>query len=276
MLFYKLLIFSCLFCTVANATDFLLGLGVEADSTDGRAISTFADIEYSDKTWLSLVAVQSETDGVTSSNETTFLSVNVDSFFDPVGLRIGAGYWGNSNVLDSQDLSMSLYINGNSGSLSIDFERRKFEFLLQAEALSRQPVEFSADGLGISSRLAFSQNIIFYLGGMAYDYSKDLRVLPNINSLAYISRSRLSAVGNLIEHQLSAGLEYRFGLKSVDFAISQWQIAIDDSRVDSYSIGYLTPVFDRFDTELRLSLDQSETYGKTTAVSFYLYYFGGS
>ena len=91
MLFYKLLIFSYLFCTVANATDFLLGLGVEADSTDGRAISTFADIEYSDKTWLSLVAVQSETDGVTSPNETTFVSVNVDSFFDTVGLRIGGG-----------------------------------------------------------------------------------------------------------------------------------------------------------------------------------------
>ncbi len=276
MSFYKLLPSLCLFCASADATDFLLGLGVEGDSADGRAISAFADIEYGDKAWLSFAGIKSETDAITRSNEIVFAELNVDYFFDPVGLRIGGSYWGDSDILDSRDVSMSLYVVGNAGSMSIDYQKRKFEFDLQTGLSRGQTVEFSVDGFGISSRLAFSERINFYLGGMVYDYSKDLRIQPDINLLAYVSRSRLTAIGSLIDHRISTGLEYRFGLKSVDVSVGQWQTAVDDRRVDSYSFGFLTPVLDRFDAEFRLSLDKSETYGKTTAVSFHLYYFGGS
>jgi hypothetical protein len=51
---------------------------------------------------------------------------------------------------------------------------------------------------------------------------------------------------------------------------------VDGSEVDSFSVGFLTPVSDRVDMEFRISLDDPEAFGKTTSFSFYVYYFGGS
>ena len=54
------------------------------------------------------------------------------------------------------------------------------------------------------------------------------------------------------------------------------QTAVDGGRVESYSVGFLTPMTDRTDVEMRLSVDYSENFGQTTAISVYFYYFGGS
>ena len=115
-----------------------------------------------------------------------------------------------------------------------------------------------------------------FAGGMAYEYSRDLRIQPDISVLAFISRSRLSMINNLIDHQFNGGIEFRFGLRSLDLTAGEWQTAIDGGRIHSFSLGFLTPLGDRFDGEFRLSLDDSEFFGRTTAFSFYLYYFGGS
>ena len=98
----------------------------------------------------------------------------------------------------------------------------------------------------------------------------------HIDVLAFISNSRLSMINNLIDDRFTGGLEYRFGLRSIDVTAGQWQTAVDGSRINSYSVGFLTPIGDRYDFEFRLSLDESDTYGRTTAFSFFLYYFGGS
>jgi hypothetical protein len=111
---------------------------------------------------------------------------------------------------------------------------------------------------------------------MVYDYSRNIRIQPDIDVLAYVSTSRLSMINNLVDDRINGGIEFRFGLRSIDLTAGQWQAAVDGSRVDSYSIGFLTPVGDRYDAEFRLSLDESERYGRTTAFSFFLYYFGGS
>ena len=80
-------------------------------------------------------------------------------------------------------------------------------------------------------------------------------------------------INNLIDDRFTGGLEYRFGLRSIDITAGQWQTAVDGSRIDSYSVGFLTPIGDRYDLEFRLSLDESDSYGRTTAFSFFLYYF---
>jgi hypothetical protein len=59
-------------------------------------------------------------------------------------------------------------------------------------------------------------------------------------------------------------------------APGSWKTAVGQGKVDSYTIGFLTPMSDRTDIEFRLSFDDSENFGNTTALTVYLYYFGGS
>lgn len=257
------------------AEGYVLGAGAEGDSADGRAFSAFGDFGLTDNAWLSLAAMTAETEGVIRDNETLLGRASLDYFFDPVGLRIGGGYWGNADILDSRDLSAALYVRGNGGSLSLEYENRRFEFDLQSDLLRGRTAKFSADGWGLSSRIALGERVNVYLGGMVYDYSRNLRIQPDIDVLAFVSNSRLSMINNLVDDRFTGGIEFKFGLRSLDLTAGQWQTAVDGSRIDSYSIGFLTPVGDRFDAEFRVSMDDSETFGRTTALSFYLYYFGG-
>ncbi len=259
-----------------SADGYVLGFGAEGDSADGRAFSAFGDFGLADNTWLSVTATTAETQGIIRDNDTRLIRASVDRFFDPVGVRIGSSYWGNADILDSRDVNVAVYTRGEAGLLSLEYEKRRFEFDLQSDLLRGSTVEFSADGWGLSSRLALGENVNLYLSGMAYDYSRNLRVQPDIDLLAFISTSRLSMVNNLVDDRINGGVEFRFGLRSLDLTAGQWQTAVDGSKIDSYSIGFLTPIGDRFDAEFRLSLDESETFGRTTAFSFFLYYFGGA
>jgi len=260
----------------AQAEGFVLGFGVEGDTADGRAVSAFGDFGVGDSTWISAAGTMAETDGIIRDNKTVLASLGLDHSFGPVGFRVGGGYWGNADILDSRDIQAAIYTRGEAGSLSLDYERRNFEFDLQSDLLAGRTAKFSAAGWGLTSRLALGEHASFFAGGMAYDYSRNLRIQPDIDVLAFISRSRLAMINSLIDHRLSAGLEFNFGLRSLDITAGQWQTAIDGSRIDSYSLGFLTPIGDRIDGEFRVSFDQSDVYGNTTALSFYFYYFGGS
>lgn len=278
MCFSKKNLFAILFLISANAgaEGYVVGIGAEGDSADGRAITAFGDFGVGENTWLSVTANSAETDGISRSNKTGYFGVGLDHWFEPVGVRLGTSYWGNSDILDSRDLQSSIYVRGNAGSISLEYEKRDFKFRLQSDALRGRIAKFSADGWGIRTRVALSDRLNFTLGGMKYDYSRNLRLQPDIDVLAYFAISRLSMVNSLIDHRFNGGLEFEFGLRSVDVTVGNWQLAIDGSVIDSYSIGFLTPVSDRIDMEMRLAFDDSETFGSTTAVSVNLYYFGGS
>jgi len=260
----------------ALAEDYVISIGAEADSDDGRLLSFLGDFKVGKKTWLSMNAGLAKTDGVVRDNETKFGGVDVDFFFDPVGLRIGGAYWGDPDVLDSRDLKASLYVRGDAGSLSLEYENRNFEFDLQSDLLLGRTVKFNADGWGLSTRIQVGDRVSIFANGMVYEYSRPLRLEPDIDVLAFIARSRLSIIGSLIDNRYNAGLEFEFGSRSIDVSAGQWKTAIDGSTVDSYSIGLLTPVSDRVDAEVRVSFDDSEIFGRTSALSLYLYFFGGS
>jgi hypothetical protein len=67
------------------------------------------------------------------------------------------------------------------------------------------------------------ENLSFHLGGMLYDYSRNLRLQPDIDVLVFVAASRLSMVNSLIDDQINAGLEYKFGLRSIDVTAGRWQ-----------------------------------------------------
>jgi len=260
----------------AMADGYVIGIGAEGDSSDGRAISAFGDFGVGENTWFSLMANSARTEGFIRTNDTLYADAGIDHWFEPFGIRVGASYWGNPDILDSRDVRAAFYLRGEPGSISLDYENRKFEFDLQSDALRGRTAKFSADGWGVNARLALGERVSFLLAGMTYDYSRNLRVQPDIDALAFLSRSRLSMINSLIDDRLRIGLEFEFGLKTLDVAASRWQTAIDGGTVDSYSVGYLTPVSDRIDAEFRIAFDDSETFGNTTAFSIHLYYFGGS
>lgn len=258
------------------AEGFVLGIGADGDSADGRSLTVFGDFGVGDETWLSVTTSTSQTDGLVRRNETLLADIGVDHWFQPVGIRLGAAYWGNADILDSRDLRASIYVRGAPGSLSLDYQKRNFEFDLQTDLLRGRTAKFDANGVGATARLELGEKLSFRVGGMSYDYSRNLRLQPDINVLAFLTASRLSTINSLIDSRINAGLEYSFGLRSIDVGVSQWQTAVDGSEVDSYSLGFLTPISDRVDMEFRVAFDDSETFGNTTSFSVYLYYFGGT
>lgn len=260
-----------------HAEGFVLGIGATGDSEDGRSVTAFGEIGVGENTWLSATAGRTETDAVVGGFATGFVDAGIDHWFGPLGIRLAGAYWGDSDILDSVDINSSVYFRNNAASLSVDYERRNFDFVFDSVLLQeRRTAEFHADGWGLSARIRFAERFSIHVGGMRYDYSRNIRIQPNIDSLRFLSASRLSLVNSLIDHRLSAGLEIAFGLRSLDLTIGNWQTAIDGGEVDSFGIGFVTPMTDRTDIEFRLSFDDAENFGRSTALSVNLYYFGGS
>ena len=272
-----LAIFCAYYSSVAAAGGFVLGLGVETDTAEGKAVSGFADFGVGDDTWLSAAAAMSRTGG-TLNLDTVYFDGGIEHSFGLFGARAGAAYWGDKDILDSVDLRGSLFVRGDQGTLSANFERRDFDFTFQVPQFPDRlrTAEFSANGLGLSGRLVTTQRTSLFFGGMSYQYSRDISLQPNIDVLRLLSSSRLSLMNSLLDYRGYAGIEWRFDLTSVDLRFEQWQTAIDQGKVNSLGLGVLMPIADRNDLEIRLSYDESDHYGRTLSLAAYLYYFGGS
>jgi len=270
-------ILACLACsTGALAEGYILGLGAAGDSADGRAISAFGDFGILENTWLSATLGATETSSSFGDFSTTYADLGIDQYFKPLGVRVSGAYWGDSSILDSTDIRAALYYRNEVASISVDYERRDFDFVFGADSRrGRREAEFHADGWGMTNRVNVSERTTIRLSGMVYNYSRDIRIQPDIDALRFLSASRLSLINSLLDYRITAGVEYEFGLRSVDLSIGGWKTAVDQSRVASYAIGFLTPMSDRTDIEFRLSFDDSESFGNTTALTVYLYYFGG-
>lgn len=263
--------------TAANAIEaYVLGAGIDADSEDGLTGTLVADIGLTEKTWIS--AVYAGTDGDVSPQQslnTKFADVSIDHSFDPVGIRIGVAYWGDSRVLDSDDLKAAIYWRGESASISLNAEQRNFEFdIFRDIALPTQDVKFSADGVGLSGRFSLTDSLDLSLSGIAYDYDVDLRRAANRPIASLLSATRLSVINSLIDHRASIGLSIEQGEREWSFDVARWEGAVDAAVTQSYTARFLTPVGDRFDLELGLGVDDSDLYGSVTIFSVFLYFYG--
>ena len=116
----------------AIAEGYILGLGAAADSEDGRALTAFGDFGILENTWLSATVGSTETEAMIGGFSTTFADVGIDHYFNPVGIRISGAYWGDSDILDSDDVRASIYYRDEIASLSADYERRNFDFVFES------------------------------------------------------------------------------------------------------------------------------------------------
>ena len=255
---------------------FIAGLNVELDSADGRAAGGFLDYGFTDSTWLSIGLARTNTGGPLGGLETLYADTALEQSFGAFGIRAAAAYWGDDEILDSNDGRISAFYRGERASISIDYERRSFDFVIEPLLTDRpdRTVEFTADGIGGVGRLRTGDKTSLFASGMAYDYSRDIRLTDNIDTLRFLSSSRLSLMNSLVDYRFNVGFDYSIGQHTVDLSFSQWQTAIDGSRVNSIAIGLLTPAGYNSDFDLRLAFDESETFGSTVALAIGLYFFG--
>ncbi len=260
------------------AEGFIVGAGVEGDSADGLAGTVVADIALGEKTWLSGSAGGNTVElprGL--SIDTVYGDLGLDHWFDPVGVRVGVAYWGDSDVLDSNDWRASLYWRNDAVTLAGDYEFRDFTFQIPAtDFFPGRTVEFDASGVGLSARFDLTDTVDLSLSGMTYDYSINLSLDRNRGILELLSFSRLSLINSLVDYRVFAGLGVDVGDQRWQFDLGTWQGEVDDGRTRSATMRFLTPLGDASDIEFGLGFDDSELYGSVTFFSVFLYFYGGT
>lgn len=252
----------------------VLSLGLEADTEDSEAFSLAGSFSANGDTWFTGSLAQSRSDGLPFDAETVLVDLGVDHHFDPVGVRLGGGYWGDSDLLDSTDLRAAVYWRNDDVSLSLDFERRAFDVTIRGPRGALRRFDLDADGIGLSARAALIDSVSVYANGMSYDYSRNISLDPDADFLRVFALSRISMVNSLVEERLRAGVEFEIGTRVVDLGYSSWKTAVFGDRVDSFGVGFLTPLGAASDIELRLSSDDSDTVGQATTFSVFLYFYG--
>lgn len=255
-----------------------MGFGIEGDSAEGLAVSAIGDLALTETTWITGSVAKSRLDLPRRQTlETLYADLGLDHWFEPVGIRLGAAYWGDSDLLESNDLRGSLYWRGDSAMISFDYQYRDFNFELPPfGAFPGRTATFDAQGIGLSGYFALSDRVGLNYYGIDFEYSVDLRTDRNQAILELLSFSRLSLINSLIDYSAGASLGVDAGQQRWMFEIGTWKGEVDGSVTNSATIRLLTPMGNKSDVEIGLGVDNSELYGTVTFLSVYLYFYGGS
>ncbi|MEJ2129867.1 MAG: hypothetical protein P8X81_13645 [Woeseiaceae bacterium] len=258
------------------ADGFMLGGGAESDSDGGLSAALIGGVGFSEKTWLSAGYAQSSVDLLSGRKlDTRYADIELDHHFDPIGIRVGAAYWGDKDVLESNDWRMAGYYRNDNTTVSFEYEYRDFDFIIPStDFTTSRRVTFDADGFGLALRFRTSENISVRLRGMKYDYSVPFRPVENVDAARLLSVTRLSLVNSLVDHRAGISLSIDQGLKNWDIDLSTWENILDRSRTRSLTVRYLFPMTDQTDLELGVGYDDSELYGDATFFSLYLFFYG--
>lgn len=262
----------------AEEGDYVIAGGIQSDTDDAFAVSLLADREIAERAWLSLILARNRVDvEETSSLNTTYAELGFDRYFEPVGLRVGAAYWGDNDILDSIDGRASLYWRNGGRRIALNVEYRDFEFDLPAgRFLPGREFRFDATGVGASAGFDLGNDADFSLSAITYDYSVNLRLDGNRGLLRLLNVSRLSLINSLVDYRASAGVGIDRGLSRWQLDLSAWRGAVDRSDTRSVTLSFTTPLTPRSDIEVGLGYDDSELYGDAVFLSAFVYFYGGS
>ena len=258
-----------------TAAEHIIGAGAELDTADSNALSVFGSIAVAGETWLSAIASRSHSDGNPVALDASYIDAGLDHHFKPLGIRLGAAYRGDPDLLESRDLRGSVYWRNDKASLSLDYERRAFNLTFESPITQRKrTTEFDADGVGISASFDLTDSVRIRASGMHYDYSRKLSLQPRVDRLRVFSLSRLGVVNSLLDEHFSGAIEYRSGSRVFDISVASWRTAVFADRVESIGIGLLTPLGSLSDIEFRVSADESDVAGRATLFSVFVYSYG--
>ena len=260
----------------AEIEGYLIGGGVETDSDEGLRGSLIAAVGLSADTWLSGGFAASSVDLASGrSSDTVYGDIELDHHFSPMGVAIGAAYWGDPDLLDSVDLRASAYYRNDKFMLAGEYEFRDFDLTIPGtQFFPGREFAFDADGIGARARFKFTESFSMSASAMKYDYSVDFRPNENRDAAGLLTVSRLSLINNLIDSRASLDFALYAGLQRWGLDFSTWTSVIDQSRTKSVTINYLRPLTGKTDIEFGLGYDDSDLYGDVTFLSVYLYFYG--
>ena len=260
----------------AAGDGWLVGAGLELDTDDGVRASLLAGVGLGDATWLSGAAATSTVDyPARGSSDTLYLDVEMDHRFDPVGISVGAAYWGDPDILDSNDLRASVYWDNDKVMIAADYEFRDFDFIIPpSDFFPGREFAFDASGIGARLRFRLGDTATLRLSAMNYDYSIGFRPDLTRDAISLITVSRLSPINNLIDGRAGVGLDINAGVRRWQISVLSWKGALDRSRTRSYTLRFLTPLGGNTDIELGVGFDDSDIYDDATYFSLYLYFYG--
>ena len=256
----------------------MIGGGIESDNEDGISVAVIGGVGLAEETWLSAGLAKSSVEIDRGLDvEALYGDIELDRYFDPLGVRIGASYWDDSDILYSNDWRASLYWRNDTVTLAAEYEFRDFDFIIPStDRLTSREIMFDADGLGISARFQVSESTSLRVRGIKYDYSVPFRPVENTDAASLLTVSRLSLINTLVDYRAVMTIGVDQGSKHWEVDFVTWQGAINESRTHSITLRYLMPMSDKTDIELGLGYDDSELYGDVMFFSVYLYFYGGN
>ncbi len=260
----------------ADLDGYFLGAGIETDSDEGLRGSLIASLGLTEATWLSGGFSASSVDLASGrSSSKIYGDLEIDHHFKPLGVTVGAAYWGDPDLLDSVDLRGSVYFRNTRFMLAGEYEYRDFDFIIPpTQFFPGRAFAFDADGIGARVRYRFTETFGVSASGMQYDYSVDFKPNENRDAATLITVSRLGLINNLIDSRASLAFALDMGLQQWELDYSTWKGALDRSRTRSVTINYLRPLSDKTDIEFGLGYDDSDLYGGVTFLSIFVYFYG--
>jgi len=260
------------------ADGYIVGFGIEGDSADGLSASVLTDIAVAKNTWLTAAVAKNTVDlPRNDSIDSWYGDLGLDHWFDPVGVRVGVSYWGDSDTLDSKDWRSSVYWRGDKIMIAGDYEYRDFRFdLPSTDFFPGRTARFDANGIGLTTRFNLTPKTSFGVHGMDYDYSVNLRLAQNSGILDLLSFSRLSLINSLVDYRVGVTLGVETAKQYWRLDLSSTKGEADGGTTRSATLRLLTPMGKGSDIELSLGVDDSDLYGNVTFLSVFLYFYGGT
>ena len=257
----------------------MLGIGaqVDEDSNDG-VLGTF-NVGVGRTTWLTFAAGRSSSPAERADIEADALVIGVDHRFAKVGFTLEAEEWGDSGALESQDFAGSVYFDRETWRIAFGYETRDIDIPFTVTGplgnTIQRTVQTGAESYTLDARVALGERWRLYLGLAEYDYERNLRVLPRIDSLNLLSTSTLTLANSFIDHERSIGAEREIGRTLLSMRFAWDRSAIDDSKFETYDLAVLVPLGARVDLEINVGSGRSEFFDAGYYGGLLLLVYGG-
>ena len=242
----------------------MLGLGAQVDEEESDSLLGTLYVGVGSSTWLTFVAGQSSSPADRADIDADTLAIGVDHRFEQVGFTVEAERWGDSDALETENFSGSVYFDRERWRVGLGYRTRDIEipFTLTGPlgGTVRRSQQVSADSISVDARFALAERWQLSLGLAEHDYERDLNVLPRIANLNLLSTSTLTLANSFLDHERYIAVDREFGQVSLNVRVATDRSAIDDSKFDTREAAVLFPIGDRVDLEVNVGNGKSDFF----------------
>jgi hypothetical protein len=255
----------------------MLGLGAVVDEDESDSLLGTLYFGVAKSTWLTVIAGQSSSPADFANIDADTLAIAVDHRFEHVGFTFEVERWGDSDALETKDLTGSVYFDRGRWRVGFGYETRDIEipFTLTGPLgrTVQRTAQTSGDAVFANARVALAERWQLYLGLAENDYESNLSLLPRIESLSLLSTSTLTLANSFLDHERYVAVERSFGQTSVNVRFATDGSAVDDSKYDTLEAAVLFPIGNRVDLEVNIGSGRSDFFdvGAYAGLVFLIY-----